>query len=269
MFRTNVNEMNVQPIDLGDELRQGVQFRLALAPIVVCAPIASKFLNCRKRYTLRFIRDRLPIRPPCRVDAPAQFAKFRFWNIHLKRTNSSLVGRLCSTGSGHGVLLSSNSGLCKYLADRYWSERDCQAQHRARLEKATTRSVVWFFHRVLLSTISPSEMRWIRLILRVPPLHFIEFVGRDLRQVPDEQNQAPGLRDSVRSVEGGHAAQANSIFNGVVELTIALVLRPDCAQVGRFRIEALAVYCLAPSVVRMARGAMKGEMLHASPNVLR
>ena len=25
MFRTNVNEMNVQPIDLGDELRQGVQ----------------------------------------------------------------------------------------------------------------------------------------------------------------------------------------------------------------------------------------------------
>jgi hypothetical protein len=31
--------------------------------------------------------------------------------------------------------------------------------------------------------------------------------------VPDEQNQAPGLRDSVRSVEGGHAAQTNSIFN--------------------------------------------------------
>src|SRR5271156_3818191 len=115
----------------------------------------------------------------------------------------------------------------------------------------------------------PSEMRWIRLILRVPPLHLIEFLGRDLRQVPDEQNQAPGLRVSVRSVEGWHAAQTNSIFNGVVELTIALVLRRGCAQVGRFRIEALAVYCLAPSVVRMARGAMKGEMLHASPNVLR
>ena len=29
MFRTNVNEMNVEPVDLGDELRQGVQFRLA------------------------------------------------------------------------------------------------------------------------------------------------------------------------------------------------------------------------------------------------
>src|SRR5580700_4502807 len=115
----------------------------------------------------------------------------------------------------------------------------------------------------------PSEMRWIRLIFRVPPVHLIEFLGRDLRQVPDKQNQAPGLRDSVRSVEGRHAAQPNSIFNCVVEFAIALVLRPDCAQVGRFRVEALAEYRLAPSVIPMARGAMIGEMLHASPNVLR
>jgi len=115
----------------------------------------------------------------------------------------------------------------------------------------------------------PSEMRWIRLTLRVQPLHLIEFLGRDLRQVPDEQNQAPGLRDSVRSAEGWHAAQTNSIFNCVVELAIALVLRPGCTQVGRFRIEALAEYRVAPSVIRMAWGAMVGEMLHASPNVLR
>ena len=115
----------------------------------------------------------------------------------------------------------------------------------------------------------PSEMRWIGLILGVPPLHGIEFVGRGRRQVPDEQNQAPGLRHSVRSVEGGHAAQTNAIFNGVVELTIALVLGLGGAQVGRFRIEALAEYRLARSVIRMALGAMIGEMLHASPNVLR
>jgi len=115
----------------------------------------------------------------------------------------------------------------------------------------------------------PSEMCWVRLTLRVPPLHFIEFLGRDLGQVPDEQNQAPGLRDSVRPVEGWHAAQTNSIFNGVVELTIALVLRPGCAQVGRFRIEALAKYRVARSVIPMALRAMIGEMLHASPNVLR
>src|SRR5271163_397160 len=112
-------------------------------------------------------------------------------------------------------------------------------------------------------------MRWIRLHLRVPPVHFIEFLGRDLRQVPDEQNQPPGLRDGVRSMEGWHAAQTNSIFNCVVEFAVALVLRPGCAHVGWFRIEALAVYRVPPSVIRMARRAMIGEMLHASPNVLR
>ena len=96
MFRTNVNEMNVQPIDLGHELRQGVQFRLALAPIVICRPIAREFLHRRERHALRFIRDRFPVRPPCRVDAPAQFGKFRFRNIHLKRTNRirQLLARL-------------------------------------------------------------------------------------------------------------------------------------------------------------------------------
>ena len=112
-------------------------------------------------------------------------------------------------------------------------------------------------------------MRWIRLHLRIPPLHLIEFLGGDPRQVPDEQNQAPGLRDGVRSAEGWHAAQTNSIFDCVVEFAITFVLRPGCTQVGRFRIETLAVYRVARSVIRMARGAMKGEMLHASPNILR
>src|ERR1700692_1269992 len=104
-------------------------------------------------------------------------------------------------------------------------------------------------------------MRWVRLPPRLPPPHLIEFLGRDLRQVPDEQNQAPGLRDGVRSAEGWHAAQTNSIFNCVVEFAIALVLRPGCAQIGRFRIEALAVYRVPPSFIRMARGTMIGEML--------
>ena len=77
------------------------------------------------------------IRPPCRVDAPTQFGKFHFWNIHLKRTNSRLVSGLCSTGLGHGVLLLSSIGLriCKCLAHRCWSERDCQANIELALRK--------------------------------------------------------------------------------------------------------------------------------------
>ncbi len=34
----DVDEMNVKLVDLGHEVRQGVEFRLALAPVVVCPP---------------------------------------------------------------------------------------------------------------------------------------------------------------------------------------------------------------------------------------
>src|SRR5712672_708617 len=113
MFRTNVNEMNVQPIDLGDEMRQGVQSCLALAPFVVRAPIARECLTGRELYALRCVRDRFPFRPLCRVYTPAQFGKFCFRKIHIKPTNCIclLAASLCSTGLGHGVLLLSSFGF--------------------------------------------------------------------------------------------------------------------------------------------------------------
>src|SRR5215831_20056716 len=42
MVRANVNEMDVEPVDLGDELRKSVKFYLAFAPIVFFAPIARE-----------------------------------------------------------------------------------------------------------------------------------------------------------------------------------------------------------------------------------
>ena len=53
VFRTDVNEVNVQPIDLGDELRQGVQLRLDLAPVILCRPIARQRLHRRELHSLR------------------------------------------------------------------------------------------------------------------------------------------------------------------------------------------------------------------------
>ena len=84
--------MNVQSIDLGHELRQGVHSCLDLAPVIICRPIARQCLNRRELYSLRRIWNRFSLRPPCRVDAPAQFSKFRFRNIiNMKQTNSGLV----------------------------------------------------------------------------------------------------------------------------------------------------------------------------------
>src|SRR5688572_25327025 len=63
MLRTNVNEMDVQPVDLGQKLWEGVQLRLALAPIVVCRPIAREFLDRRELHALRRVRDGLHLGP--------------------------------------------------------------------------------------------------------------------------------------------------------------------------------------------------------------
>jgi hypothetical protein len=97
MFRTDVNEMNVEPVDLGDEVRQGFQPRLAFAPIVICRPVACEFLGRRELHALRCIHDRFVVSPPGRRHAPTQFRKFSFRKTHLKRTNSG--------GINHGGLL--------------------------------------------------------------------------------------------------------------------------------------------------------------------
>ena len=64
--------MNVEPVDLGDELRQGVEPRLDFPPVVVRRPIAGEFLHGRELHALRLISDGLLVRPACRRDAPAE-----------------------------------------------------------------------------------------------------------------------------------------------------------------------------------------------------
>ena len=98
VFGADVNKVNVKSIDLGDELRQGIQLRLDLAPIVVCRPVLRERLSRRELHALRCIRDRFPFGPIRRLDAPAQFGKFRFRNIHMKRADGGLITalRLCN-----------------------------------------------------------------------------------------------------------------------------------------------------------------------------
>ena len=63
MFRTDVNEVDVDPIDCGGELREGVELRLALAPVVVRHPIAGELLNHCERHALGLICDGLLLGP--------------------------------------------------------------------------------------------------------------------------------------------------------------------------------------------------------------
>ena len=72
MLRANVNEVDVEAVDLGDELRQGIQLRLRLAPVVAGAPIFDERLELGELYALRLVIDRLAVGPARRGYAPAK-----------------------------------------------------------------------------------------------------------------------------------------------------------------------------------------------------
>jgi hypothetical protein len=71
MLRTHVDEVNVEVVDLGDELRVRAQLRLDLAPVVFRRPVARELLDRRELHALRWIRDRFALGPARGVDALA------------------------------------------------------------------------------------------------------------------------------------------------------------------------------------------------------
>jgi hypothetical protein len=64
--RTDVDEVNVHPIDVGHELRQGIQLRFGLTPVVAAAPVPNQPLELGQLRTLRLIGDSLLVGPACR-----------------------------------------------------------------------------------------------------------------------------------------------------------------------------------------------------------
>src|SRR4051812_42769998 len=67
--------MNIETVDLRDELRQRIQPRLYLAPVVVRAPVANQLLKLGELHALGSIIDGFFLRPPCRQDAFAKIGK--------------------------------------------------------------------------------------------------------------------------------------------------------------------------------------------------
>jgi hypothetical protein len=100
--------MDVEAIDLGEEIRQGIESGFDLAPVVFRGPVTREFLHGRERHALRKVRDGFPLRQACCGDTPAQVSQFRFRKVDLKRTNCivSPLGLLCSTGLRHGISFS-------------------------------------------------------------------------------------------------------------------------------------------------------------------
>ena len=100
MLRTNVYEMNVQPVDLGDELRQGVEPRLDLAPVVARQPVLRELPGGRELHALRLVGDLLAIGPACRLHAPLEVGQRVVGNLDAKRADGAAV-TLCARRRRH------------------------------------------------------------------------------------------------------------------------------------------------------------------------
>src|ERR1044072_591066 len=87
MARARMDEVDVNAVDLGDELRQRVELGFGLAPFIAAAPITDEVLQLRELSTLRWVADRLLVRPTCRCDPSAQIGEVRFRNVHRERAD--------------------------------------------------------------------------------------------------------------------------------------------------------------------------------------
>ena len=70
-----MNELNIQPIDLSHEHRQGVQLPLNLPLVIVGAPGLYELLELGQLYALRLVRHGFLGRPPHRHDTSAKIGQ--------------------------------------------------------------------------------------------------------------------------------------------------------------------------------------------------
>jgi hypothetical protein len=72
VLRAHVDEVDLDPVDLGRELRERVQPRLEPAEVVVGGPVARELLERRQLDALRPVRDQLLAGPARRGEAAVQ-----------------------------------------------------------------------------------------------------------------------------------------------------------------------------------------------------
>ena len=91
----DVDEVDVDPVDPGRELRVGVQLRLGLPPVVAGGPVADQFLEQRERRTLRSIGDRLLVGPAGRGETPLQVGEVGRGHVDAEWADRRVVRRAC------------------------------------------------------------------------------------------------------------------------------------------------------------------------------
>ena len=101
MTRTDVDEVDVDPVYAGDELRKRVQLRFRFAPVVAVAPIPNQLLQPVQRHALR--RIGFLVGPARGGDAAAKVLERRLRHLSFEGLYRGVFGRLGVGQGGKGA----------------------------------------------------------------------------------------------------------------------------------------------------------------------
>ncbi len=87
VLRTDMDEMNVQPVDFGDEVWDRVDTGLNLAPVIFRLPVLQYLLHGLEWNALGKIGDGLLLRQAGFRQAPAKVGERRFRNADVEGTD--------------------------------------------------------------------------------------------------------------------------------------------------------------------------------------
>ena len=88
---TDVDEVDVHPVDVGDELRKRVQLRFRLAPVVAVPQYRTQLLQPVQRHALRLIG--FLVGPARGGDAPAKVIERRLRHLSFEGPDRAIFGR--------------------------------------------------------------------------------------------------------------------------------------------------------------------------------
>src|SRR5215467_11528613 len=93
-----MDEVKVDTIDVGDELRVCVETRFHPAQVVSAAPVIGELLKGGGLNALGLIADHLAIGKACRADAAAEIVVGLPWNVDAERTDRARTTGFNSLG---------------------------------------------------------------------------------------------------------------------------------------------------------------------------
>src|SRR5690554_2008648 len=100
MLGANMRKLNVEPVDFGDKLGNGVQLRLGLAPVIFGRPMADQRLKPRELNALTLVIDGFLLRPSRSGEASTQINDLRLGDADLERADAAGSCALYCKGGG-------------------------------------------------------------------------------------------------------------------------------------------------------------------------